>query len=142
MTTVQAILRQKSSDIVSVEGGCSVYDALQIMMDKNVSALLILENGKLSGIFTERDYARKIVLQGRSSKETRIRSVMTAGLITVAPGEGIERCMQIMTEKRIRHLPVVADTKVIGIISIGDLVKQVIEEQQVTITQLQTYISS
>jgi CBS domain-containing protein len=142
MKTVQVILQQKPADVISVIGSHSVYDALQLMMDKNISALLILENDALKGIFTERDYARKIILQGKSSRETQIASVMTTRLITVTPDEPIEHCMQIMTEKRIRHLPVVANDKVVGIISIGDLVKQVIEEQQATIEQMQSYISS
>lgn len=142
MKTVQAILQQKSAGVISVIGSHSVYDALRLMMDKNISALLILEHGALKGIFTERDYARKIILRGRSSRETQIASVMTTDLITVPPDEAIERCMQIMTAKRIRHLPVVADDKVAGIISIGDLVKQVIDEQRATIAHMQHYISS
>jgi CBS domain-containing protein len=120
----------------------SVLDALQIMMDKNISALLVMDGSKLKGIFTERDYARKIILVGKSSKSTKIKEVMSEKLITIELGTSLDHCMQIMTERRIRHLPIIENGLVIGIISIGDLVKFVIEDQQQTIEQLQNYISS
>jgi signal-transduction protein with cAMP-binding, CBS, and nucleotidyltransferase domain len=142
MKTVKHILGNKPNAIHSVSPGTSVLDALQVMMDKNISALLVMESDSLKGIFTERDYARKIILQGRSSKETLISDVMTAELETISLNSSIDQCMQIMTNRHIRHLPVVEDGKVGGMISIGDLVKFVIEDQKQTIEQLQSYISS
>ncbi|WP_276364535.1 CBS domain-containing protein [Daejeonella sp. H1SJ63] len=142
MKTVKNILQNKSASIYSVNPDTSVLDALQVMMDKNISALLVMEGIDLKGIFTERDYARKIILKGKSSKETKIKDAMTSDLKTVNPGTSIDLCMQIMTEKHIRHLPVKEGNQVIGMISIGDLVKFVIEDQKQTIEQLQSYISS
>jgi signal-transduction protein with cAMP-binding, CBS, and nucleotidyltransferase domain len=112
------------------------------MMDKNISALLIMQGGILCGIFSERDYARKIILQGKASKETRIGEVMTKDLITISLADSVDHCMQLMTNNYIRHLPVIDNGKVLGLISIGDLVKSVIEEQKQTIEQLQSYINS
>ena len=111
------------------------------MMEKNVSALLIIENEQLSGIFTERDYARKIVLQGKSSKDTQVADIMTRDLITVTSQSSIEDCMQLMTNKYIRHLPVVNNNKLVGIISIGDVVRHIIEEQKSIINHMEQYIS-
>lgn len=142
MKCVKHILQNKSNAIYSVSAGTSVLDALKVMMDKNISALLVMEGSDLKGIFTERDYARKIILQGKSSKETLISEVMTAQLETVGMNSTIDECMQIMTTRHIRHLPIVEDGKVGGMISIGDLVKFVIEDQKQTIEQLQSYISS
>jgi len=142
MKTVKNILQNKSIAIYSVTPSTSVLDALQVMMDKNISALLIMENSELKGIFTERDYARKIILQGKSSRETLVEEVMTAELAIINLSSTVDECMQIMTNKHIRHLPIVEDGKVAGMISIGDLVKFVIEDQKQTIEQLQTYISS
>jgi CBS domain-containing protein len=142
MKTVRNILQYKSQTIYSVDPETSVLDALQIMMDKNISALLVMEGSELKGIFTERDYARKIILQGKSSKETKIKEVMTASLEVINLNSSIDHCMQIMTDKHIRHLPIVDNGKVSGMISIGDLVKFVIEDQKQTIEQLQSYISS
>jgi CBS domain-containing protein len=142
MKTVRNILQYKSTSIYSVDPETSVLDALQIMMDKNISALLVMEGSELKGIFTERDYARKIILQGKSSKETKIKEVMTASLEVINLNSSIDHCMQIMTDKHIRHLPIVDNGKVSGMISIGDLVKFVIEDQKQTIEQLQSYISS
>lgn len=142
MKTVRNILQYKSSSIYSVNPDTSVLDALKIMMDKNISALLVMEGPELKGIFTERDYARKIILQGKSSKETKIKEAMTASLEVINPNSSIDYCMQIMTDKHIRHLPIVDNGKVAGMISIGDLVKFVIDDQKQTIEQLQSYISS
>jgi CBS domain-containing protein len=142
MKTVSNIFQNKSTTIYSVSPDTSVLDALQIMMDKNISALLVMEGAELKGIFTERDYARKIILQGKSSKETKIKDVMTAKLEVINLNSSIDHCMQIMTDKHIRHLPVIDNGKVAGMISIGDLVKFVIEDQKQTIEQLQNYISS
>jgi CBS domain-containing protein len=111
------------------------------MHDKNVSALIVMENNRLAGIFTERDYARKVILKGRASKETQIREIMTGDLITVGPETSIEMCMRLMTNKFIRHLPVVEGEKLIGIVSIGDVVKQIIEEQKFIIENLEQYIT-
>ena len=142
MKNVKNIIQNKSKSIYSVTPQTSVLDALQVMMDKNISALLVTEGPELKGIFTERDYARKIILQGKASKETSIQEVMTAKLETVKLNTSIEHCMQIMTKQHIRHLPIVEDGIVVGIISIGDLVKFIIEDQKQTIEQLQSYISS
>ena len=142
MKNVKNIIQNKSKSIYSVTPQTSVLDALQVMMDKNISALLVTEGPELKGIFTERDYARKIILQGKASKETSIQEVMTAKLETVKLNTSIEHCMQIMTKQHIRHLPIVEDGIVVGMISIGDLVKFIIEDQKQTIEQLQNYISS
>jgi len=142
MKTVKHILQNKSTAIYSVSPSTSVLEALQVMMDKNISALLVMEGEVLMGIFTERDYARKIILQGKSSKETVIADVMTVHLETVCFNSTIDQCMQIMTNRHIRHLPILENGKVGGMISIGDLVKFVIEDQKQTIEQLQSYISS
>ena len=142
MKNVKNIIQNKSKSIYSVTPQTSVLDALQVMMDKNISALLVTEGPELKGIFTERDYARKIILQGKVSKETSIQEVMTAKLETVKLNTSIEHCMQIMTKQHIRHLPIVEDGIVVGMISIGDLVKFIIEDQKQTIEQLQSYISS
>lgn len=111
-------------------------------MEKNISALLVMEDGQLLGIFTERDYARKIILQGKSSKDTPIRDVMTENPYTIGPEEAIDRCMTLMTNKHFRHLPVVAGNRVVGMISIGDLVKHIIDDQRQTINMLESYINS
>ncbi|WP_316785540.1 CBS domain-containing protein [Pedobacter frigiditerrae] len=142
MKTVQQILNTKPVQVFSVAPTTSVLDALQIMTDKNISALLIMNEDSLVGIFTERDYARKIVLQGKSSKDTAISDVMTANPITVTPSDSIELCMQIMTDKHIRHLPIADGEKVAGMVSIGDVVKFIIADQKQTISQLESYINS
>lgn len=142
MKTVKHILQGKSPVVHAVSQNTSVLDALQMMMEKNISALLIIENEKLIGIFTERDYARKIILHGKSSKDTPIHLVMTHDPRTITTEEKIESCMELMTNNHFRHLPVVENDVVIGIISIGDLVKYIIEDQKQTIDQLQSYITS
>ena len=142
MKTVKQLLSTKSAQIFSVTAETSVLDALSVMMEKNISALLILEGTQLSGIFTERDYARKIVLQGKTSADTPLSEVMTANPITVAPGDSLDSCMVIMTHKHIRHLPVLAVHLIIGMASIGDVVKFIIEDQKQTISQLEGYINS
>ena len=142
MKTVQQILNAKPAQILSVTENSSVLEALQFMMEKNVSALLIIDGQELLGIFTERDYARKIILHGKSSAETKIKEVMTADPITVLPSDSIELCMEIMTDKHIRHLPVKQHNEVLGMVSIGDVVKFIIADQKQTISQLESYISS
>ncbi len=141
MANVSEILTKKGNHIYSISPGTTVYHALEIMVEKNVSALLVTENEELLGIFTERDYARKIVLKGKSSKETIIGEIMTTELITVSPGTDIDECMQIMTTKYIRHLPVKEEGKLKGIISIGDAVRHKIEDQKFVIDNMQQYIS-
>jgi CBS domain-containing protein len=142
MKTVQQILNTKPAQIYSVTPTTSVLDALKLMTEKNISALLIMDGENLTGIFTERDYARKIILQGKSSKDTPISEAMTVSPITVSPADSIDLCMQIMTDKHIRHLPVLKDNAAIGMVSIGDVVKFIIADQKQTISQLESYISS
>jgi CBS domain-containing protein len=140
-TTVHEILSGKSPQIQSVTPETSVYEALDVMARKDISAVLVLEGERLVGIFTERDYARKVALRGRNSKDTRIREVMTQNLLTVSPSQNVDDVMSIMTENRFRHLPVVDRGMLVGIVTIGDAVKAVMEEQRQTIAQLSSYIS-
>lgn len=142
MKTVQQILDTKVIQIVSVGEDCSVLSALQLMMEKNISALLVMKDGNLSGIFTERDYARKIILQGKTSADTCVGEVMTTHPIRVQPTDTIALCMQLMTEKHIRHLPVVLPNDQFAMVSIGDVVKFIIADQQQTIAHLENYINS
>lgn len=142
MKTVKQLLSTKSADIFSVPADTSVLNALRVMMEKNISALLILEDSQLSGIFTERDYARKIILQGKASADTPLSEVMTSNPITVSTADSLDHCMQIMTDKHIRHLPVVHENELAGMVSIGDVVKFIMEDQKQTISQLENYISS
>ncbi|WP_436833394.1 CBS domain-containing protein [Parapedobacter sp. DT-150] len=142
MKTVKHILNNKPTVVYSVTQDVSVFEALKIMMEKNISALLIIEGGRLLGIFTERDYARKIILQGKSSKDTPMHEVMTRDPHTITRHEAIDHCMQLMTNKHFRHLPVMENDTVVGMLSIGDLVKYIIEDQQQTISQLESYINS
>ena len=141
MGKVCDILRTKGSATFSITPDTMVYEALEMMFEKNVSALVVLENEKLVGIFTERDYARKIILKGKTSKETRIGEIMTEGLITVTPDSTIDSCMRLMTGKFIRHLPVIENDQLVGIISIGDVVKFIIEEQKFIIENMEHYIT-
>ena len=141
MGTVNSILKTKSNITLSITPDATVYNALEVMVEKNVSALLVMENEKLIGIFTERDYARKVILKGKASKETQIAEIMTEDPITVSPDSSIDDCMRLMTNKFIRHLPVVSGDKLIGIISIGDVVKFIIEEQKFIIQNMEHYIT-
>lgn len=141
MGTVSNILRTKGNITFSITPDTIVYRALEVMVEKNVSALLITEKGKLVGIFTERDYARKVILKGKTSLETTIDEIMTEDPITVSPDSTIDDCMRIMTNKFIRHLPVIDNDNLIGIVSIGDVVKYVIEEQQFIIHNMEHYIT-
>src|SRR5713101_2654846 len=141
MTTLRNILQVKGGTIWSVSPESTVYDAINMMADKNVGALLVLEGEKLSGIISERDYARKVILKGKSSKETKVKEIMTSDVVTISPHQSIEECMGLMTVKHIRHLPVVEDKKLVGMISIGDVVKAIISEQEYTIKQLENYIT-
>lgn len=141
MGIVIDILKTKGSLTYSTTPDAIVYDALEMMVGKNVSALLVMENEKLVGIFSERDYARKVVLKGKTSREITIGEIMTVELITVTPNSSIDSCMRIMTSKFIRHLPVLDKNQLVGIISIGDVVKHIIEEQKFIIENMEHYIT-
>ena len=141
MLRVKHLLHRKGYDVWSVDVDEPVLEAIQIMADRRIGALPVLRNGELAGMVSERDYARKVILLGRSSAETCVWEIMTSPVVTVGPGEDIHRCMEIMTEQRIRHLPVIEEGRIVGVISIGDLVRAVIEEQQETITQLERFIT-
>jgi len=142
MKSAAQILKSKPQQAVeTVTPSTSVFDALKRMAEKNIGALLVMEDAKIAGIFTERDYARKIILMGRSSKETLVRDIMSSPVMCVRPDQSNEECMALMTGNRMRHLPVVDNGKLIGLISIGDLVKDIISEQQFVIDQLKQYIS-
>lgn len=140
MKTVMDVLRSKKAGIISIIPDATVYEAIELLAEKNVGALLIMEGDKLVGILSERDYARKVILMGRSSKETLINEVMTKQILVINPDTTIEECMALMSEKFIRHLPVIKDGRVIGVISIGDVVKAIISEQHFLINNLQQYI--
>ncbi|MDP5238633.1 CBS domain-containing protein [Uliginosibacterium sp. 31-16] len=142
MTNVRQILdAKKNQQIHSVSPQASIFEALELMAKKDVSAVLVLEDERLVGIFTERDYARKVILKGRNSRDTRISELMTQNLLTISPSQTVEDVMTIMTENRFRHLPVVERGQLIGIVTIGDAVKTVIDQQQQTINQLAGYIA-
>ena len=138
---VKDILKRKSGVVISVTPNATVLDALKLMAEKNIGGVLVMEGEKLEGIFTERDYARKIILKGKTSAEAKISEVMVSNLITITPDHDTSQCMQLMTDKTIRHLPVIEGDKVVGVISIGDVVKSVIEEQQNVIQHLEQYIA-
>ncbi len=142
MRTVRQLLDTKSPEIHSIGPDAPVIDAIRLMAERRVGALLVMEGPRLVGMLSERDYARKIVLQGRSSKDTPVREIMTAEVVSVSPQDNTDQCMQLVTDSRIRHLPVVENGQVIGVISIGDLVKAVIEEQRQELDHLQRYIAS
>lgn len=143
MDTVHNILQLKGNLIYTICITCSVYEALEVLEEKNVGALVVVdESGKLIGIFTERDYARKVILKGRSSKETLVRDIMTDSPVFVTPDTDIEYCMQLMTNKYIRHLPVIENDELKGVISIGDIVKYVISNKDFIIQNLEHYIAS
>lgn len=142
MHSVRQCLQRKGYQIFSIHPEASVFEALVLMAEKNVGALLVMEEGqRLVGIFSERDYARKVILQGKSSKETLVREIMSSPVIAVNIDQPIETCMALMTEKHIRHLPVIENDRIVGVISIGDVVKEIIEEQQFVIEQLENYIT-
>ena len=141
MITVRQLLEEKGHGIWTTTPGASVFEALQEMANRNVGALIVMEGGKIAGIFSERDYARKVVLAGRSSREMKIAEIMSAEVVTVTPRHSIEECMALMTDRRIRHLPVLVDGQVTGLVSIGDIVKSIIADQRSTINQLEQYIT-
>jgi CBS domain-containing protein len=138
---IDSVLKLKGGQIWSVAPTATVYEAIEKMSAKGVGALLVLEDGRLAGIISERDYARKVILRDRSSKQTQVREIMTSSVVTATPLHSVEECMRTMTENRVRHLPVVDHDKVVGIISIGDLVNWIISAHEETIGHLQSYIA-
>jgi len=142
MKTVRDLLKQKGREVWSIAPDSTVYDALRVLAEKNIGALLVIEAGRPVGIFSERDYARQVILKGKSSKDTPVREVMTSKVVFVRPEQSIEECMALMTDKRFRHLPILEEGALVGILSIGDVVKAVISEKDFLIEQLANYISS
>ena len=139
--SVGAILAHKGSAVWSIAPNSMIFDAIQLMADKNVGALPVVENGQLVGVLSERDYTRKVALKGKSSKNTRVREIMTQDVVTVTVADTIGNCMEVMTNSHIRHLPVMEEKRMVGLVSLGDLVKWTISAQQATIEALQQYIS-
>ncbi len=141
MTTIAQLLNTKGNQVWSVKPKATIFEALEIMSEKEIGALLVMEDGKLTGIFSERDYARKVILKGKSSKETPVGELMTKKVFYIDSQKTINDCMAMMTAKRIRHIPVIEDNQVMGIVTIGDVVNQIISEQEVTINHLENYIT-
>ena len=141
MTLIQQLLDKKGSEVWSISPEDTVYDALTKLAEKNIGALLVLQDEKLVGLISERDYARKVILHGKASMDTQVREIMTGKVTSIRPGTSVKEAMAVMTEKRIRHLPVINEGKIIGMISIGDLVKSIIADQEFMINQLEKYIS-
>ncbi len=141
ISTVRNILKTKGNQVWSIAPGQTVFEALKLMGEKDIGALTVIENGRLVGIISERDYARKVILMGRTSRDTLVKEIMSSSVISVHPGQSVHECMSLMTDKHIRHLPVLDGNHLAGIISIGDLVKAIIAEQQFVIEQLETYIT-
>jgi CBS domain-containing protein len=141
VNNVRQLLQTKGKNVWSITPGTSVLDALKLMADKNIGALMVIDGERLAGIFSERDYARKVTLKGKSSRELTVAEIMTTDVISVRPEQTIVDCMELMTEKRIRHLPVIDAGRTVGVISIGDVVKSIISVQKDTITHLEEYIT-
>ncbi|MCI0877210.1 MAG: CBS domain-containing protein [Chloroflexi bacterium] len=141
MISIRQLLERKGSEVWSTSPDSSVYEALQLLAENDVGALLVLQDGELVGVISERDYARKVVLRGITSMKTPVKEIMTEDVITVGPGSTVEEAMALMTDKHIRHLPVLEGESIVGVVSIGDLVKAIIADQEFTIGQLENYIS-
>ena len=141
MTTIGQLLKTKGNEIWSIAPQATIYEALQIMSEKDVGALLVVHKGDVVGIFSERDYARKLILKGKFSKDTSVEELMTRKVLYVGPESTIEDCMALMTAKSVRHLPIIKNERLIGIVTLGDVVKQIISDQEFTIHQLENYIS-
>lgn len=139
--TISEILLHKGANAWSISPEATVFEAIQIMADKNVGALLVTDNDKLVGIISERDYTRKVAIKGKSSKDLKVREILSGNMITATPTSSVEECLRLMTDHRVRHLPVLDGTKIAGVVSIGDLVNWVISTQGTTIRQLETYIT-
>jgi len=142
MAKVKDILALKGQSVWSIAPEESVYEAMKLMAEKGIGAIMVIDGEKLVGILSERDYARKVILQGRASRTTQVREIMTSHVLYAQPEQNIEECMALMTDKRVRHLPVYEEGRLVGVISIGDLVKSIITEQKFIIEQLERYISS
>jgi CBS domain-containing protein len=142
MKRVKDILHSKGDDVFSITPDTSVYDAIHVLAEKEIGALLVMEGARLVGIFSERDYARQIILKGRASESTQVREIMTSKVLHATPDNDSGECMTMMTDNRIRHLPIIDDDKVVGVVSIGDLVRSIIAEQESTIVDLKKYINS
>jgi len=140
MKTIKDVLRDKGQAVWTIDVNALVLDALELMAEKEIGALMVMEDGRLAGVMSERDYARKVVLLGRSSKDTPVREIMTRKVLYVKPEQTVEECMALMTEKHVRHMPVLDGDSMIGVVSIGDIVKSVISEQQFLISHLEHYI--
>ncbi len=141
MTTVKQLIDAKGHDVATIDADASVFEAIEKMAEENIGSLVVLDNGKLAGIITERHYARNVLLKGKSSPKTPIRDIMSTRVICARPEQTVEECMAVMTEKAVRHLPVIDSKQLVGMVSIGDLVKSVIKDQQFTIEQLEHYIT-
>jgi CBS domain-containing protein len=141
MTTIRQMLDGKAP-LIAIASAATVYDALELMARHDVGALVVLDDGRLVGMFSERDYARKVILHGKTSRELAVSEIMTSQVVCVALGESVDACMQLMTTKRVRHLPVMEGETVVGLVSIGDVVKALLHEQQFRITQLERYITA
>jgi CBS domain-containing protein len=141
MKRVKDMLRAKGHDVWSIAGGATVYQALELMAEKNIGAVLVVDAGNLAGILSERDFARKVDLQGKSCQDTAVEEIMTRRVVYVYPDQTAEECMALMTDKRVRHLPVVEGGQVVGVVSIGDVVKSIISEKEFIIEQLENYIT-
>lgn len=141
MSTIRQLLESKGGQVWSVNHDATVFDALRLMAEKNIGALVVMDDGNIVGVISERDYARKVILRGKASRDTTVAAIMSTNVLHSVPDHTINEAMALMTDKRIRHLPVMEDGRIIGIVSIGDLVKAIIAEQEFTISQLESYIS-
>ncbi len=142
MTLINDVLKTKGHDVWSIRSDASVFDALKLMAEKDIGALLVIDDANLVGVISERDYARKVVLKGRSAENTEVKEIMSPNVVSIQIGQDVNACMTLMTNKRIRHLPVMDGSTILGLVSIGDLVKSIINEQQFVIEQLERYITS